>query len=113
MSIFNKISDRLHYFIDNFYTPGIDTKIEHFLFDYEKKHFIVIYRIGKKKLLNKMDFGEFERMFFEKVSIYDQHRLTKFSTFQKIINELFYNDSCKKDSFINYVMEEAKNEQLF
>lgn len=113
MLIFNKISDKIHYYLDNIRVNKLNAKIEQFKFDPEYSHVLVVYRLGRQKLLHKMDILNFEREYFEKVSHYDQHRLTKFSTLQHLLQDLFYGDSCTGETLIKYIHGEAKNEQLF
>jgi hypothetical protein len=113
MSIFSKISDTVHYYMDNLHIKNLKAKVEQFKFNPGENDIIVIYRLGRQKLLHKMDILSFEREYFEKVSIYDQHRLTKFSTLQKVIKNLFYKNSCNKIDVIKYIQESTENDNLF
>jgi hypothetical protein len=44
---------------------------------------------------------------------YDQHRLTKFSTLQHILNTLFLDEYCSKGDLYHFIEGQVKNEQLF
>lgn len=113
MSIIKNISDRFHYYFDSAKASSLKVKIEHFILNNAQENIIVIYRLGRQKLLNKMNIYEFEREYFEKVSPYDQHRLTKFSTLQNTLQNLFTNNICDKQNFTRYIEANVKNEQLF
>lgn len=113
MSIFRKISDCIYYYFDSIKVTGLKVKVERFIFNNVHDNITVVYRLGRQKLLNKMDLKNFEQKYFEKVSNYDQHRLTKFSTLQNILQDLFRNDICNKDNFTRFIEEHVKNEQLF
>ncbi len=69
----------------------------------------------KSKLLhlNKLQLSEFERIYFYKLSFFDQHRLIKFSTLQNILQHLSSCDSLTKIDFISYIEETVKNDELF
>ncbi len=74
---------------------------------------MVVYRIGRQKLLNKMKLHQFEKEYFEKLSNYDQHRLTKFSSLQHILQKLFSNNVCNKENFSHFIEAQIKNERPF
>lgn len=113
MSIFNKISGPFYYFLDNIRVHKLNVKIEHFDFNHDNNDIIVVYRIGKRKLLNKLEIFQFEQEYFENISHFDQHRLTKFSTIQYLLHDLFPTHYCNKETFINYLRKMIKNECLF
>lgn len=113
MSIIKQISDRIHYYFDSMKATGLKVKIDHFLFNYSHEDIIVVYRLGRQKLLNKMKLNLFEKEYFEKISNYDQHRLTKFSTLQNMLKALFSGTICSKENFVNLIEERIKNERLF
>lgn len=113
MSIIKKMSDRIHYIFDSIKATGLKVKIDHFLFNPAQDDIMVFYRLGRQKLLNKMKLNLFEREYFEKVSNYDQHRLTKFSTLQNMLQALFSNNMCSKENFVSLIEERIKNERLF
>lgn len=113
MLIFNKISDRLHYYIDSIRVSKLKAKIEKFKFDTKENHIIVMYRLGRQKLLHKTNISRFQQKYFYNISYYDQHRLTKFSTLQYLLHNLFYDKFCDKETLINYIEEVAKQEELF
>lgn len=113
MSIIKKMSDRIHYYLDSIKVTGLKVKVEHFTLNNAHDDIIVVYRLGRQKLLNKMKLSLFEKEYFEKVSNYDQHRLTKFSTLQNTLQALFSNNMCTKENFASFIEERIKNEQLF
>ncbi len=113
MLIFKKLSDYLHYWFDSVKMPRVSARIECFECQQESGNMIVVYRLGGRKLLNKMEIHQFEQEYFERVSVYDQHRLTKMSSLQNVHLALFKESHCSKDSFMNYLREEVKNEYLF
>lgn len=111
MSIFRKISDRFHYYLDSFQVTKLKGKIENFKLDYPNQNIIVVYRLGRQKLLHSLPLLQFEKEYFEAISHYDQHRLTKFSTLQYLLHSLFCTDSCDKEKFIRFIKDHIKNEQ--
>src|SRR5436190_22910225 len=106
MSIIKKISDRIHYYLDSIKFTGLKVKIEHFILNTGHENIIVVYRLGRQKLLNKMHLNQFEKEYFEKVSNFDQHRLTKFSTLQNMLQVLFTSNVCNKDHFTRFIQEQ-------
>ena len=50
MSIFRKISDQFHYYIDSIKATSLHAKIEHFKLDDINQNIIVIYRLGRQKV---------------------------------------------------------------
>lgn len=113
MSIIKKISDCIHYYFDSLNVTRLKIKIDHFLHNKPHSDVLVVYRIGRQKLLNKMSLSQFEQEYFEKVSNYDQHRLTKFSTLQNVLGKLFTENVCDKEIFSRFIEEQIKSEQLF
>lgn len=112
MLIFKKITERFYYYIDSFKAANLKAKIESFKLNHSGNNIIVTYRLGRQKLLNRMNLSEFENEYFDKVSHYDQHRLTKFSTLQFLLQDLFCNNLCEKDQLISFIEDQARNEQL-
>lgn len=113
MSIFSRISEYVHYYFDSIKATGLKIKVENFIFNSAHEDITVVYRLGRQKLLNKMNLLQFEREYFENVSNYDQHRLTKFSILQNTLRSLFSKNSCDREQFTRFIEEEIKNEQLF
>ena len=113
MKLFRKIYDYFHYLLDSFNTTIVVAKIERFTYDLNQNRIIVSYRLGRNKLSNKMALDTFEKELFEKVSIFDQHRLTKFSILQAVIQSLFQCKTCKKEDLIDFIQKEAKDDLLF
>lgn len=107
------MSDCIHYYIDSMNVVRLKVKIEHFMINSVHDDIIVVYRLGRQKLLNKMKLIQFEKEYFEKVSNHDQHRLTKFSTLQHTLQTLFFTKVCNKEHFIRFIEEHIKNEQSF
>lgn len=113
MSIIKKISDQIYYFLDSTKVVKLRVKIEHFKFNHVNDDISVFYRLGRQKLLNKMELNQFSNEYFEKLSNYDQHRLTKFETLQDILRSLFSNENCSKNALSGFIEEKIKNEHLF
>lgn len=98
--------------MDNIHVKQLKAKIEQFKLDTSENNIVVIYRLGRQKLLHKMNIQSFERDYFEKISNYDQHRLTKFSTMQSLLQMLFQGDSCRKKALIEFIQEIIKDDNL-
>ena len=113
MKIFNRVSSRIHYWIDSYKANYSKTKVEKFQFDYTDEDIIVVYRVGNKRLLDKSPINKFEHDHFDRCSNFDQNRLAKFSTLQKILKNIVSDDASCKVKIINFIDNEAKNEQLF
>ena len=113
MKIFRKLYDYYRYQLDSLKTSFPTVKIERFDIDTQHHKIIAVHRIGRNKLLNKMPLQEFEHEFFEKISSFDQHRLTKFEILQTIMQKLFNQDACSKEKFIEFIRGEANHDQLF
>ena len=111
MASINKIINFLIYHFDNLRSKRLFIKIERFDLDKDGQ-IIVFYRLGRQHVLNKASIFEFERAYFDKASNYDQHRLTKFASYQKI-GRLFEDNSESLVKFTRFIKEEVKNEQLF
>lgn len=113
MLLFRRGSELIHYYLDIIKTNPIKIKIEKFQFDFEKEQICVNYRLGTHKICHRMFILDFESQYYEKLSSYDRHRLTIFSTFQHLINEVFNGNQCKKIDFLLYIQKEVLREQLF
>lgn len=113
MKIFNRVSNTIHYWIDSYKASYSKTKVERFQFDRTSEKIIVIYRVGNKRLLDKLPILKFEHEHFESCPNYDQHRLTKFSTLQKVLENISTSNGVCRAKIINFIDNEAKNEQLF
>lgn len=113
MKIFSKISNYIHYYFDTLKYHPILVKIEKFIYNSNTNQIEVIYRIGRQKLYNRKDIFEFESEYFGKVPNYDQHRLTKFSIIAHILQDLFKYENCSKNQFVQYLIKDMENEQLF
>ena len=115
MKIFSKIYNFYKYKLDTLKIHLPNIKIERFELDHDisMNNIIVIYRIGRKKLTDKMRLNQFEESFFDKISIFDQHRLTKFGVLQKMLQKLFNSGSCTRKNILNFIKEEATHDQLF
>jgi hypothetical protein len=110
---FKKILDCIYYYLDSTKATRLKIKIEHFKLNQTNKSVIVFYRLGRQKILNEMSLTKFSTEYFENISNYDQHRLTKFSTLQHILNTLFLDEHCSKENLYRFIEGQIKNEQLF
>lgn len=108
-----KIFNTLHYWIDSYRANYVKTKIERFQLDQETKEILVIYRVGNKRLLNKLPVMKFEHDHFDHCANFDQHRLTKFSTLQNVLQNIGINESHCQMKIMELIDNEAKHEQLF
>jgi hypothetical protein len=113
VSIIKKISECVYYYLDTIKAARLNVKIENFILNYADDNIVVVYRLGRQKLLNTMELTCFEKQYFEKISTFDQHRLTKFSTLQYLLKNLFYTNMCSKENLACLIEEHIKNEQLF
>lgn len=113
MLIFRKISDRIYYYLDSIKATKLKLKIEHFKFNNASHIITVFYRIGRQKILNEMSLDKFSSQYFENISNYDQHRLTKFSILQHLLTTLFTDGHCSKKNLYRFIEGQIKNEQLF
>src|SRR3989344_9525358 len=93
VKIFNRIYNVIYYWFDSYKANYIKTKIEKFQFDHVLKYIVVVYRIGNKRLLDKLPIITFEHKHFDNCHSYDQHRLTKFSILQKLLSSAQQNNS--------------------
>lgn len=112
MSIIRKISERIYYCYDSLKATSLKVKIEHFSLNHAQDNIIVVYRLGRQKLLNKMDLVQFENEYFEKISHFDRYKLTKFSTLQHVLLQLFSTNVCPKNLFTHFIQEQIKHEQF-
>ncbi|MEE9451233.1 MAG: hypothetical protein V3V61_00585 [Gammaproteobacteria bacterium] len=114
MSIFNEISSRIHYYFDIIKVNPVAVKIERFSFHKTEDVITVIYRLGRKKLLNTMPINTFEKEFFDRLYTFDRYRIIKFSILQNIMDNLFKRRKFPaREDALNFIKKEIKNEQLF
>lgn len=113
MKIFNRLSSTVHYWIDSYKVNYSKTRVEKFQFDHTNEQIIVVYRVGNKRLLDKLPINKFEHDHFDSCSNFDQHRLTKFSTLQKVLENISSDNGNCKTKIIDFIDNKAKNEQLF
>ena len=110
MKAFKKIKDSVYYYLDNIKATNLSVKIDAFKIGPNNK-ILVVYRLGRQKLYNTMEILKFDREYFDKISVYDQHRITKFITMQNISN-ISNVSSIQENSLIKYIQEEINNDQL-
>lgn len=113
MKIFSKLYNYYRYKLDTLKTGFPNVKIERFDVDNDATEILVTYRIGRNKLNSKMHLSQFEEKFFDRISTFDQHRLTKFGILQTCLQKMFHSDHCSKIDFLNFIKEEAADDQLF
>lgn len=88
-------------------------RIDKFHYDMPHNKIMVIYRIGRNCLMQRMGIYRFENEFFGRLSTYDKYRLAQFVTLQTIYDHLFKLGSCHQEDYINYIRIKIKNEPLF
>lgn len=113
MLIFSSLNSRFHYFLEEFFASWITIKIDRFDFDKDEDAILVIYRIGRQKLAQKLMLSHFSIKYFENLSGFDRQRITKFSTLQDLLTNLFSTEGTEKANLINYIKVTIKNDQLF
>lgn len=113
MRFFHKISEMCYYYLDSIKTSRIGVRIENFKLDETTMNIVVTYRIGRKKLLHKLDIDEFESSFMEKMPNFDRYRLAKFSILQSVLNEVSKRNFFSKELLIEFIREKLQHEQLF
>lgn len=113
MKVIKNISERLYYFFDNIKPERLQVTIDNFKLNKVKNEILVLYRLGRQKAICSLPILQFENEYFDQVSSYDKHRLTKFSTLQYVLDKHFNKGSCSKVSFINQLEKDLSHEQLF
>ena len=103
----------VYYWRDSYKANHVKTKIERFQFNKESKKITVIYRIGNKRLLDKLSIIKFEHAHFEDCSNFDRYRLVKFSTLQKILTHILSIRANSQETVAKFIDNEVNNEQLF
>lgn len=103
----------MRYLLEELFTSQLFVKIDRFALDSIEQKILVIYRIGKKKLTQKLPLSDFSNKYFDNLSTFDRQRITKFSTLQDLLINLFINDISSKPIFINHLKNAIKNDQLF
>lgn len=109
---FKDISNCIYYHLDSIKATKLKIKVEHFKFNNTNENIIVLYRIGRQKILHEMPLTKFSSEYFENISNYDQHRITKFSTLQQLLATQFFNGNCSKNNLQHYIEGQIQNEQL-
>ena len=113
MLALNSLKSHCHYFLEGILSHCVAIKIDRFDLNKEESTILVIYRLGRQKLAQKMMIGEFSTKYFGNLSGYDRQRITKFSTLQDLLVDLFCEDSPSRRSLINYIKMGVKHDQLF
>lgn len=113
MKIFSKYLGKFYYYFDHFKSSIVPVQTDHFQFDNHSNCIIVVYRLGRQKLLNKMDIQQFNEKYFSMLSNIDQLRVNKFYIMQNILNKLFHNNIKNCKDMINYIKDEINNEHTF
>ena len=113
MRIFEKLYSYLSYLFDSIKANYLKIKIDNFQFDGNKCIIVVYYRIGNKKLLNKLPISKMEQEFFAQCMFFDQFRLVKYATLQNILDEFKKVDVHGFDQMKNLIEKEVKRGQLF
>lgn len=111
MSMFERLSERVHYLIAESGMNKPCVKINNFTFDGGK--FFIFYSIGSGYLSQRILLKEFEGEFYDSLSSYDKQRLIKAKTLEGVYAFISGAEKIDKEEFSNYLRREFKNEQLF
>ena len=104
--------DRIVYLFDNYFTEKSLVKIDKFSLDNSQNHIVVMYRIGRQKLINKSSLIQFSEKYYDSITTYDKQRLAKFFVYESLLSETF-TDGKPRSLLIQRIEKEFKNEQLF
>lgn len=108
-----KILNYLYYIKDilsDLSSPNV--KIEKFLLDSSEEHIHIFYRLGRQKLLHRNGIDDFDADYYNKLSEYDKQRLTKFLTFQGMLNILRDEKGSAKQKLIKHLLDEINHDKL-
>lgn len=113
MKIFNWLSERYHYLIDNSKLNNPTVFIDNFEFDGKSDSIIVTYHYARSSLVERLNIHQFAMQFTDAISHYDSLRLSEFNQYQQLLTSLFSEGACSKTEFINLIEERAKHAKLF
>lgn len=109
---FSSLSSQFRYFLEQAFINPITVKIDRFEFTQSPQIILVIYRLGRQKLNQKLELIDFQKKYFSYLSGYDRQRVTKFSVLQDLLANLTLE---KKDTLAvsHYIIKVIKHDQLF
>ena len=113
MLALRSLKSHYDYFLEGIFSQRVTIKIDQFDLNKEESVILVIYRLGRQKLAQKLALTDFSIKYFENLSGYDRQRNTKFSTLQDLLTNLFRDDNAASQTLINYIKMAVKNDQLF
>lgn len=113
MLTLTSLNSRLHYLFEGIISKRITVIIDRFDFNNDETTILVIYRLGRQKLNQKQSISKFSTTYYDYLSGYDKQRITKFSTLQDLLNNLFLDENSSKNNLTNYIKRSVKNDQLF
>lgn len=108
-----KITNYFYYLKDivsDIASPNV--KIESFYLTPDQDNLGIAYRLGRQKLLHRSILTNFEVDYYNKLSIYDKQRLTKFTAFHEILALLQKDNSPTKQYIIQHIEEEIKHDTI-
>ena len=94
----------------DFATPNV--KIDSVSLDPSEDHLVIAYRLGRQRLLQRSNIKEFEIDHYNRLSVYDKQRLTKFLTLQGVLSLLKEGNGPAEHKFIKHLQEEIKHDKL-
>lgn len=109
----SRLSEAIVYLFDNFRARRLKVKVDYFEINKAAPYVIAVYRLGRKKLLHKLPINEFENSYFECLSVFDQFRVVKFSSYNDILIECQQKEFLTTQDVFHKLDKEIKNEQLF
>lgn len=107
------LRSHVNYYLEGIFVNRINIKIERFDLNKQETDILVIYRIGRQKLVQKLILSEFSAKYFENLSGYDRQRISKFAILQDLLVNLFPERDAARLSLINYITRALKHDQLF
>lgn len=113
MPSLNRLSEAIIYFFDNFRARRLKVKVDYFEINKTTPYVVAVYRLGRKKLLHRLPINEFENNYFESLSLFDQFRIVKFSSYNNLLLECQQKGYLTMQDIFHKLDREIKNEQLF
>lgn len=112
MSMWSRISERVHYFFEEkkLLTPTV--KINSFQFSDDG--IVVLYSFGRPSLVHKKELAHFEMEFYDSLSSYDKQWLIKARVLCDVYHRFFKEGVVyHKNDFLTYLKKECDYDKLF